>query len=549
MNKIIFRFMGILGILFLIFNTASCKKDKNDDKDDNKDLLYDDPDATSFRVYFNYLDGRDYVMVNVEKDGYVEETGIPMRDGFVFVGWYKEKNLESLYDFNTPVTKSIMLYAKWQEYEGFQSVMDNYVPESTSTDLEFPQTLEQYKDVYFVWSTSDENTLRSSGLVNPGREDITVTVTLLVRDGSLFTEYKKDCVVKGKTFSKLKEGKATFGYYSTWNFNGYTEKQLKLDVINASFAYVYSDLTLDMRNISNYLSGLMSARQKGVRVVLSIQGYGDASANFSTAARTEANRKQFAANVLEAIETYHFDGVDIDWEYPGYFYNNTNKAAEAEVYTLLMKEIYETVKAKNSDYLVTAALPGGAEGHNRYNLKDVSKYVDFIHLMTYDLEASSKVYHHTAVYTNLGKSTATYASLDGSVELYTLKGVPASKLVAGVAFYGKYTTPASSMPGGLGGDSKASSYKTITYTTIKNNYLSRLGNGVTRYFDSVAKAPYLYDADSNIFITYDDSDSINEKCRYVRNNKLGGVMIWEIGEDQTDDLITAVLIGMKKISA
>lgn len=79
MNKIIFRFMGILGILFLIFNTASCKKDKNDDKDDNKDLLYDDPDATSFRVYFNYLDGRDYVMVNVEKDGYVEETGIPMR--------------------------------------------------------------------------------------------------------------------------------------------------------------------------------------------------------------------------------------------------------------------------------------------------------------------------------------------------------------------------------------------------------------------------------------------------------------------------------------
>ena len=371
MNKIIFRFMGILGILFLIFNTASCKKDKNDDKDDNKDLLYDDPDATSFRVYFNYLDGRDYVMVNVEKDGYVEETGIPMRDGFVFVGWYKEKNLESLYDFNTPVTKSIMLYAKWQEYEGFQSVMDNYVPESTSTDLEFPQTLEQYKDVYFVWSTSDENTLRSSGLVNPGREDITVTVTLLVRDGSLFTEYKKDCVVKGKTFSKLKEGKATFGYYSTWNFNGYTEKQLKLDVINASFAYVYSDLTLDMRNMSNYLSGLMSARQKGVRVVLSIQGYGDASANFSTAARTEANRKQFAANVLEAIETYHFDGVDIDWEYPGYFYNNTNKAAEAEVYTLLMKEIYETVKAKNSDYLVTAALPGGAEGHNRYNLKDV----------------------------------------------------------------------------------------------------------------------------------------------------------------------------------
>ena len=82
--------------------------------------------------------------------------------------------------------------------------------------------------------------------------------------------------------------------------------------------------------------------------------------------------------------------------------------------------------------------------------------------------------------------------------------------------------------------------------TIKSRYLDSVGDGVHYFWDSTCKAPYLYVEDSKMFITYDNEESIAEKCRFMRNNSLGGVMIWELGEDQVGDLMKAVNQGMKR---
>ena len=555
-------------LIFLIIPfmfTFSCKsKENKDDPSGEKELtedekiaqlLIDDDDATTFRAYYNYMDGRNYDMVEVELGDRLKKPVDPERSGYVFEGWYVDKSYSALYDFSTRFIESIMIYAKWSVYEGvdYSFILDEYVPSSTSVNLDLPTELEDYSDIYLAWKSSDPNTIDNNGNIYQGRENIKVTLTLTVY-ADVKSTYETDIVVEPITFVSLeaRKNKAMFGYYSYWNFAGYTEDQLKLDVINASFAYVSNDLSIDMRQITPYVKNFLIARQSGVRVVLSIQAANDCT-NFSLAAKTEENRKLFAKNIVDVIEKYHFDGVDIDWEYPGWDDINA-KHHEAENYTLLMKEIYTAVKNANADYIVSAAIPGGAEGWQRYDLDQVQVYLDYIHMMTYDMEASTKMFHHTALYGTNGKTTGNQSSIDDSVQIFVLRGVPYEKIVPGIAFYGKMAHPSTSVNGGLGSSSADSkSYTTITYTNIYNNYISKIdGTNIIYYYDKECEAPYLYVKNGNYFITYDDETSIKAKCTYARaltkdeEYRLGGVMIWEIGEDRTGNLMKAVLSGMKR---
>lgn len=421
--------------------------------------------------------------------------------------------------------------------EYYQSLLDEFLPDVVEDNIDLPA---QKDNVYFVWSSSDERTISRRGIVNRGRKDIVVTMSMEVIIDDTVGIYSKEVTVPAITFPDLRPGKIVFGYYSTWHYDGYSNLKKNVDVINLSFAYVYPNFTLDMSQVDKNIDNYLSVRKYGVRVVLSVQGYGANGQNFSDAASTAEGRKKLADEMLKVVETYHFDGIDIDWEYPTY--ETSRPVADKENYTLLMQTIYATFKMANEDYLVTAALPGGAYGYKRYNLKDVEPYIDYLHLMTYDLEASGLAVHHSALYVSNG--TAQSASADASVEIYNLRGFPMSKIVIGIAFYGKYTSL--SNPGtSILRKQTSGSYKTLTYESIYSNYISKIGNGVTRYWDSTAQAPYLYDENRGHFVTYEDEQSIEAKCKYARDNSLAGVMIWELGEDYEDRLLEAVFDGMR----
>lgn len=55
----------------------------------------------------------------------------------------------------------------------------------------------------------------------------------------------------------------------------------------------------------------------GTMIQVAIGGWGDTE-GFSKAASTEESRKLFATNVKLMLDKTGADGVDIDWEYPGY---------------------------------------------------------------------------------------------------------------------------------------------------------------------------------------------------------------------------------------
>lgn len=457
-------------------------------------------------------------------------NAVPFRDTFIFKYWSLEPNGEE-YKFDSLLTEDITLYAVWvSELPDYSNIIDLFVPDVVTSKLELPGF---YEGLRLVWSSSNENIIKFDGNVYRPISDKKVTVSLQVYDDTDSYTYEKETVVKERELKTLVPGNIVIGYYASWNFAGYNDQIVDTcDIINVCFAYVTDDYKLDLREVENKLAGFRAAHDKKVRVLLSVQGYGAKGKNFSNAAKLPTTRQKLADSMLEVLLKYDLDGIDIDWEYPGYL-TGTDTATDRRNYTHLMRTIYTTLKNESENFLLTAAIPAGPTS-SRFELDKVHNYFDYINIMTYDLNSGSAS-HHTALYNSYNTP---YGSVDSGVKTFVAKGVPKEKIIIGLAFYGKMFTTTS-----MGSASQAP--KTILYTEIFNKYLPKIGTSVEYYFDSVAKAPYLVDKANGTLISFDDKESVKLKCKYAQENKLGGVMIWEIGEDQTYTLLSEVYDVMK----
>jgi chitinase len=125
---------------------------------------------------------------------------------------------------------------------------------------------------------------------------------------------------------------------------------------------------------------------------------------------------------------------------------------------------------------------------------------------------------------------------------YLIKlGVPANKLVIGAAFYGRMWENVPSARNGLYQSGKF--LKGVNYKKYKTELTTE--KGFVSYWDDVAKAPFSYNADKKLFITYDDKRSIDLKTKYVADNKLNGIMFWELTNDTFNDGLLDTINGVK----
>jgi chitinase len=162
------------------------------------------------------------------------------------------------------------------------------------------------------------------------------------------------------------------------------------------------------------------------------------------------------------------------------------------------------------------------------------QYLDYINIMTYDYGWGMSN-HHTNLYPseNYDKENSAHKAFTD----YTAAGVPAEKLVMGIAFYSRGGVVATTDKNGLG-QKIISTAKGGGYTYIKDSLVDK--KGFIRYWDDKAKAPYLFNAEKKQFLSYDDEQSIKEKCAYVKANKMAGVMFWEYSSDPKGYLLTAI---------
>ena len=284
----------------------------------------------------------------------------------------------------------------------------------------------------------------------------------------------------------------------------------------------------------------LKLRNPDLKILISIGGWAW-SENFSDAVLSDTSRVAFAASAVDIVREYQLDGIDIDWEYPGMKgEDNVFRPEDKEHFTLMFKALREQLdglkKQTGKDYLVTTALPGFNEIFTHTDMAQAQQYLSYINVMAYDhFTGGPLAGHHTNLYAS-GKVNNEQSG-DNAIKLYEKAGVPANKLVLGLAFYGRAWQLQTGDP---------DTYpRTITkvergggYTFIKDSLLTN--PAYKRHWDRKAKAPYLYNANLKQFVSYDDEQSVKEKCRYVKKNGLAGVMFWEYFSDPKTYLLSEI---------
>jgi chitinase len=299
----------------------------------------------------------------------------------------------------------------------------------------------------------------------------------------------------------------------------------------------------------------LKARHPHLRLLVSFGGW-TGSGHFSDAAATPASREAFAASAVALFLRRWpglFDGVDVDWEFPvsGGLPGNRYRPEDRENFTLLLAELRrrldrEAAATGHEPYLLTVATSAVAYRAGNVELDRVAEIVDWINVMTYDYHAGSRdANFNSPLFAAAGDPTPDL-NVHASVEGYEAAGVPPRKIVIGIPFYGRALGAVPAAGGGLfqqGDPEAAGEWGTaLDYRTLKARRPEE--HGFRRVWHDDARVPSLYNPELGVWITYDDPRSVGEKAHYARERGLGGVMFWELSEDD-GSLLDAVRAALR----
>lgn len=327
----------------------------------------------------------------------------------------------------------------------------------------------------------------------------------------------------------------------------------RLTHLNYSFARIVDgEVSLGRPEQAASLRALQRVRawNPDLKLLISVGGWGWSN-GFSDAALTEQTRERFAASAVDFMKTYGLDGVDIDWEYPGQRgEDNDFRPEDKQNFTLMLRELRTRLDARSEAdgrspddrYLLTIASGASQTFLDHTEMDKAQEYLDFVNIMTYDFHTGSSPIagHHT----NLSASTAEGSDGKNSrsaVEEHLAAGIPADKLVLGVAFYGRAWSGGPGLHLGL--YEPFAEHRSVSYQVLASEYVDR--NGYVRHWDTAAEAPFLWNDSLMTFISYDDPESLRLKAAYVRSRGLGGVMFWHLNHDTTGVLLGTLAEGLR----
>lgn len=324
----------------------------------------------------------------------------------------------------------------------------------------------------------------------------------------------------------------------------------KLTRINYAFALIKDGRMVEgsSSDAANFAVLTALKQQNPKLVVLVSVGGWLGSGGFSDAALTAQSREIFIDSVVAFLDRYSLDGLDIDWEYPGQAgAGNRFRPEDKQNYTTLVRDLrsrfnQEEKKLHRRLYLSVAA---GSQTSflDHTDMRAVARYVDTVNLMCYDYyepDASPVTGLNAPLYTD--PADPRQLSADHSVHEFERAGVPASKIVLGVPFYGHEWGEVPAKNHGLYQPGKPIPGAFSTYANVTATMLNATGQqkGFVRHWNSAARVPYLYNEAAKIFVSYDDSESMRLKADYARLHHLAGVMFWEYFSDPSGALLDAI---------
>ncbi|XP_037930954.1 probable chitinase 2 [Teleopsis dalmanni] len=275
-----------------------------------------------------------------------------------------------------------------------------------------------------------------------------------------------------------------------------------------------------------------------LKVSLAIGGWNEGSKNYSILVADAMQRGRFVKQVTSFIRKYNFDGLDLDWEYPT---QRGGNPSDRENFVKLTKELREEFDQYN--LLLTSAI-GAAKNviDQAYDVRQLSRYLDFLHIMCYDYHGSwdKKIGYNAP----LKSSSSDVLSVQFTIDYLLKLGAPSHKIVVGLPFYGRtFKTPFS---GNINDDSEGVGFQGpytredgfLGYNEICNILSNKTSGWVTEF--DVETSQMLGRSERDVFnglvrvVTFDNSRSIANKVKFAMGKDLAGLMVWSV---DTDDFI------------
>ncbi len=339
------------------------------------------------------------------------------------------------------------------------------------------------------------------------------------------------------------------GYYQSWahykdtdchqmspedldvQANGYTHLAYSFVSINSTFQLEPWESAYDSEVPLFERFNSLKDSNPGLKTLAVVGGWtfsnpGDTEYRFSDAVATASSRATLAASCVEFCRRYNFDGIDLDWEFPGEegVIPHGGRAEDYVNYALLVTEIRRQFDAEPVDLVLTVATPVGVSRIKAgFDLLTMAKGVDFFHLMTYN------------IHTHFQQDKILGAATDMNFIFRNIKyllgvGVKPNQIVLGLAAYGRtytlqdpncYTDGCLFVDGATFRCDDALGFMpiwAIDEIVKSGNYKSLVINQDTGNAE-------LY-VNQDLYINYDNAETYMEKYDFASKSCFRGVMWW-----------------------
>lgn len=283
------------------------------------------------------------------------------------------------------------------------------------------------------------------------------------------------------------------------------------------------------------------ANEKGIKAMASIGGW-SMSKHFAEMAADSSKKARFLADI-DRLMALGFHGIDIDWEFPGQAgMNFQGTPADFALFEQLMEDIRARI---GKDKLLTAAFKATIPALEPFNWERLAKSMDYFNMMSYDLNGgwSNVTGHNSPLHPYPEEEFSELTLADLKAWMVDERGIAPEKINLGAAFYGRgvQTTQSAAYLGAptdkrlvnMSVDGPVESAVDLVNWSIfegspNYNYIIKQ-TGWQHLWDDNAKVPYA--VKGKYFLSYDNPESIRQKAQYIKDNELGGIIVWQMHGD------------------